>query len=109
MTQLTAREHDCLYWASQGKTSWEMGRILGITERTANFHIANSCDKLGVRSRQAAITQALQRQLLDLDKFARTGPAEKSPRRPLPDYRPDKPDPAPPCLRRSAGPIPYVS
>lgn len=69
MTPLTVREHDCLYWASQGKTSWEMGRILGITERTANFHIANLCDKLGVCSRQAAITQALQRNLLDLDKF----------------------------------------
>ncbi|WP_323018586.1 helix-turn-helix transcriptional regulator [Castellaniella sp.] len=69
MTPLTVREHDCLYWASQGKTSWEMGRILGITERTANFHIANLCDKLGVRSRQAAITQALQRNLLDLNKF----------------------------------------
>lgn len=66
MTKLTAREHDCLYWASQGKTSWEMGRILGITERTANFHITNLCNKLGVRTRQAAITAAIQRDLLDL-------------------------------------------
>ncbi|WP_298014524.1 helix-turn-helix domain-containing protein [uncultured Castellaniella sp.] len=100
MTQLTAREHDCLYWASQGKTSWEMGRILGITERTANFHIANSCDKLGVRSRQAAITQALQRKLLDLDKFTRTG---------SPEYRQDKSGPAPPRLRHLAGTVPCVS
>ncbi len=70
MTKLTAREHDCLYWAAQGKTSWEMGRILGITERTANFHIANLCDKLGVRTRQAAITAAIQRDLLDLTGVA---------------------------------------
>ncbi|MBV2180746.1 helix-turn-helix domain-containing protein [Castellaniella sp. MT123] len=70
MTKLTAREHDCLYWAAQGKTSWEMGRILGITERTANFHIANLCDKLGVRTRQAAITTAIQRDLLDLTGVA---------------------------------------
>jgi DNA-binding CsgD family transcriptional regulator len=68
MTKLTAREQECLYWASQGKTSWEMGRILGITERTANFHITNLCDKLGVRSRQAAIAQALHRNLLNLDR-----------------------------------------
>lgn len=100
MTQLTAREHDCLYWASQGKTSWEMGRILGITERTANFHIANSCDKLGVRSRQAAIAQALQRKLLDLDKFARAA---------APEYCADQPAQAPPRSRRSTGPLPWVS
>lgn len=109
MTQLTAREHDCLYWASQGKTSWEMGRILGITERTANFHIANSCDKLGVRSRQAAITQALQRKLLDLDKFTRTGSVEPPSRRPLPECRRDKAGPAPPRLRHRTEAVPCVS
>lgn len=64
MTLLTERQHDCLYWAAQGKTSWEIGCILGISERTANFHIANTCDKLEVRTRQAAITAALSRALL---------------------------------------------
>ncbi len=58
MTLLTERQHDCLYWAAQGKTSWEIGCILGISERTANFHISNTCDKLAVRTRQAAITAA---------------------------------------------------
>lgn len=72
MTNLTAREKECLYWASQGKTSWEMGRILGITERTANFHIANLCGKLGVHNRQAAIMAALQRNILDLSQIPRT-------------------------------------
>lgn len=64
MISLTKREHDCLHWAAQGKTSWEIGKILDIRERTVNFHIANSCDKLGVRTRQAAITTAIQRRLL---------------------------------------------
>lgn len=64
MKLLTAREHDCLYWAAQGKTSWEIGCILGISERTANFHIANLCDKLDVRTRQAAITAAMRQDLL---------------------------------------------
>jgi len=64
MTSLTKREHDCLYWAAQGKTSWEIGRILGIRERTVNFHIANSCGKLAVRTRQAAITAAIRGDLL---------------------------------------------
>ncbi|MDY0309073.1 MAG: helix-turn-helix transcriptional regulator [Castellaniella sp.] len=64
MKLLTEREHDCLYWAAQGKTSWEIGCILGISERTANFHIANSCEKLDVRTRQAAITAAMKLALL---------------------------------------------
>lgn len=64
MTPLTKREHDCLCWAAQGKTSWEIGQILGIQERTVNFHIANTCEKLEVRTRQAAITVALQHCLL---------------------------------------------
>lgn len=58
MKLLTRRELECLHWASIGKTSWEIGSILGITERTANFHIQNACSKLKVRGRQAAITAA---------------------------------------------------
>jgi len=65
MTPLTRRQHDCLYWAAQGKTSWEIGQIVGIQERTVNFHIATACENLGVRTRQAAITAALQHALLD--------------------------------------------
>lgn len=60
MQTLTTREKSCLYWAAQGKTSWEIGSILGITERTANFHIANTCAKFNVHTRQAAIVIALQ-------------------------------------------------
>ena len=66
MRHLTAREQECLQWAAQGKTSWEIGRILNITERTVNFHIANSCEKLQVRTRQAAITMALQGNLISV-------------------------------------------
>lgn len=60
MKALTAREESCLYWAAHGKTSWEIGVILGITERTVNFHIANTCAKFNVYTRQAAIVIALQ-------------------------------------------------
>ncbi|HUH39316.1 MAG TPA: helix-turn-helix transcriptional regulator [Castellaniella sp.] len=66
MKHLTAREQECLQWAAQGKTSWEIGRILNITERTVNFHIANTCEKLQVRTRQAAITMALQGNLISV-------------------------------------------
>ncbi|MGB3288256.1 MAG: helix-turn-helix transcriptional regulator [Burkholderiaceae bacterium] len=64
MEPLTHREQSCLQWAALGKTSREMGIILGLTERTVNFHIHNACRKLGVHGRQAAITAALQGGLL---------------------------------------------
>lgn len=67
MKPLTAREKSCLHWAAQGKTSWEIGSILGITERTANFHIANVCAKFNVYTRQAAITIAFQTGVLPRD------------------------------------------
>jgi len=60
MKPLTERELTCLQWVAIGKTSWETGRILGLAERTINFHIQNACRKLGVHGRQAAITMALQ-------------------------------------------------
>ncbi|WP_372685718.1 LuxR C-terminal-related transcriptional regulator [Castellaniella sp.] len=62
--KLTPRELDCLHWASYGKTSWEIGRILGIAERTANFHLSNTCAKLAVCNRMAAITAAIKLGLL---------------------------------------------
>ncbi|TAL90030.1 MAG: helix-turn-helix transcriptional regulator [Candidimonas sp.] len=60
MNPLTTKELTCLRWAAIGKTSWEMGIILGVAERTVNFHIQNACQKLQVHGRQAAITAVLQ-------------------------------------------------
>lgn len=49
---LTKRELECLHWVAQGKTSWEVGQILGISERTVNFHIGNGIEKTGCVNRQ---------------------------------------------------------
>jgi DNA-binding CsgD family transcriptional regulator len=57
--RLTRRERECLHWAAQGKTSWEIGRLLGVSERTAVFHLQNTCQKLGVSGRQAAVARAI--------------------------------------------------
>lgn len=54
---LSPREFECLEWAAQGKSAWEIGRILGITRRTAGFHLENAKAKLGVHS----ICQAVAR------------------------------------------------
>jgi DNA-binding CsgD family transcriptional regulator len=56
--KLTPQERRCLNWASQGKTSWEIGQIIGIAERTVVFHLENAKAKLGVRSRQQAVATA---------------------------------------------------
>jgi DNA-binding CsgD family transcriptional regulator len=63
--RLTGREVQCLEWVSKGKTSWETGLILGLTERTVNFHLRNACAKLKVYGRQAGVAQALRLGLLD--------------------------------------------
>jgi len=61
---LSERELQCLYWVSLGKTSWETAAILGVSERTINFHLLNACRKLNVYGRQAAVALALRQNLL---------------------------------------------
>lgn len=55
---LTHRERECLTWAAEGKTSWEIGLLLKISERTTIFHLQNAMHKLGVSGRQAAVARA---------------------------------------------------
>ncbi len=56
--QLTERERSVLRWTADGKTSWEVSEILGITERTVNFHINNAVKKLGTSNKLAASVHA---------------------------------------------------
>jgi LuxR family transcriptional regulator, activator of conjugal transfer of Ti plasmids len=55
--RLSPREFECLEWAAQGKSAWDIGQILGISRRTAAFHLDNVRTKLGVKS----ICQAVAR------------------------------------------------
>lgn len=56
---LTARERQCLVWAAEGKTSWEIGQIIGIAEKTVVHHLRGASYKLGSNRRQGAITKAV--------------------------------------------------
>lgn len=56
--QLSAREKDVLRWTSEGKTSGEISQIINITERTVNFHIARSMEKLNCANKTAATVKA---------------------------------------------------
>ncbi len=62
--RLTPRESECLLWASQGKTSIDIGQILGISERTVEGYFATASAKLNARGRQAAITRARDLRLI---------------------------------------------
>lgn len=65
LAKLTLREIDFLQLASQGKTAAEMAEAMNITERTANFHICNAMEKLGVSNKTHAVALAMRLGLLD--------------------------------------------
>jgi len=58
---LTRREAEVLYWVSKGKTSPDIGEILGSSPRTVNKHLEHIYEKLGVENRTAAANLALNR------------------------------------------------
>jgi len=57
---LTRRESEILAYVAAGKTNPEIGIILGISWRTVSRHIEHILDSLGVDTRTAAATCALQ-------------------------------------------------
>ena len=63
-TPLTDRERECLKWTADGKTAWEIGRILSIAERTVVFHINNVVQKLGAANKTQAIVRAVALRLV---------------------------------------------
>ena len=64
LPKLTARELECLSWTLQGKTAWELGCILGIAERTANFHLGNAIRKLDRDNKHSAVIKAMRMGLI---------------------------------------------
>lgn len=57
-TSLSLREQECMKWAADGKTSWEIARLLNLSERTVNFHLSNVTRKLNASNRQHALIKA---------------------------------------------------
>lgn len=58
-TPLTAREREVLRWTAEGKTSYEIGKILSISERTVNFHVNNVLLKLAATNKVQAVVKAV--------------------------------------------------
>ena len=60
LPSLTPRELEALRWTMEGKTAWEVGGILGISERTAVLHVNNAMHKLECSSKHQAVLKALR-------------------------------------------------
>lgn len=56
---LSPRQRECLLWVARGKSSWAIGRILGISHHTVDYHVAEAMKILDVNSRTAAAIAAM--------------------------------------------------
>lgn len=58
--RLTDRQIECLRWVKAGKSSYDIGQILEISQYTVDEHIGEACARLGVRTRVQAVAVARQ-------------------------------------------------
>jgi DNA-binding NarL/FixJ family response regulator len=61
---LTERERDVLQCVARGLSNREIGRELGVSVNTVDFHAKNLYRKLSVRSRAGAVDTAREQGLL---------------------------------------------
>ncbi|MEO6678692.1 MAG: autoinducer binding domain-containing protein [Pseudomonas sp.] len=57
---LSPREVEVLKLSGDGKTAYEISRILNLSERTVNFHVHRAIEKLGVCNKTAAVIKAVR-------------------------------------------------
>lgn len=67
---LTRREAEAVLWVAQGKTSWEAGRILGVSEHTLSAHIVNASTKLCATNRAHLVARAFVHGVLAIHRHA---------------------------------------
>ena len=58
---LTPREREVLQWVAMGKSSWDIGVILNISERGVNKHVTSAMQKLNAPNRTGAAFKAYAR------------------------------------------------
>lgn len=56
---LTQRQFDCLVLVAKGKSDWDIGRLLGISDQTVHKHIEESKRRYGVPTRMQLVVRAL--------------------------------------------------
>ncbi len=66
-TAISAREKEVLDWLKLGKSSWDISVILGISERTVNYHIYNIMQKLEAVNRPQVVATAVHLGLIGIE------------------------------------------
>lgn len=56
----TTRETEVLKWIATGKSDWQIGQILNISDKTVNFHVENMKRKCGVATRIQVVVLAVK-------------------------------------------------
>lgn len=56
---ITDREREIVRWLAAGKTNWEVGRILGISDLTVKTHVQRLLDKTGTTSRAQLVAKVM--------------------------------------------------
>jgi len=56
---LTDRQRDCVLLAARGKTDWETGQLLNVSEETVACHIKHACERYGVYKRSSLMIRTL--------------------------------------------------
>ena len=64
LARLTPREREVLLWTMEGKSNWEISVVLGISQESVKWHMANILRKLNASNRTHAVAIALQNDLL---------------------------------------------
>ncbi len=64
--RLSAREVECLGWLARGKTAWETGQILAVSESAVKKHLFSASAKLHAQTGAHAVAIALSRGLIAL-------------------------------------------
>lgn len=58
--KLSPRERETLQWAAEGKTDWEIGEIMGISEHGVDSHLRCVRTKLNARNRAQSVAEGLR-------------------------------------------------
>ncbi len=66
---LSSAERKCLVWCARGKTSYEMGLILGLSEHTINHYLGRVQKKLDVSTRAQAVAAGIKNGVIALESL----------------------------------------
>jgi len=62
--KLTKKEIEFLKWTQAGKTAWEAGQIMGLTDQGVQYHCRSVLKKLDVTNKHLAVLKAIELGLL---------------------------------------------